>query len=95
MGIRIQAIPLSLMSPGENHPAVECSRPMFAASAGLYPKIGGCPFNCIAQPDLLVGDKSRQAHSVRWVFALVWGVIAFACLYHAIHLLTFVVNRIW
>jgi hypothetical protein len=95
MGTRIQVIPLPLMSPGENHPAVECNRPMFAASAGLYPKIGGPPFNRIAKPDLLVGDKSRQAYSVRRVFALVWGVIAFACLCHTIHLLAFVVNRIW
>jgi hypothetical protein len=82
MGIRIQAIPLPLMSPSENHPPVECCRPMFAASAGLYPKIGGRSLDRIAKPDILVGDKSRQAHPMWRVFALVWRVIAFVCLCH-------------
>ena len=68
---------------------------MFAASAGLYPKIGGRSFNYIAQTDLLVVDKSRQAHPVWRVFALVYGVIVFVCFCHAIHLLAFVVNRSW
>jgi hypothetical protein len=53
------------LSSGENHPAIESSRPLFAASAGLDAEIGGCPFDHIAKPDLLVRDKSRQAHSVR------------------------------
>ncbi len=68
---------------------------MFAASAVLYPKIGGSPLNYIAKPVLLVGDKSRQAYSVRREFALVWGVVAFVSICHAIHRLAFAVNRMW
>jgi len=70
------------MPIGKNHPAIEHSCPVFAASAGLYPKIGGRSFNRIAKPDLLIDDKSRQAHSARRLFALVWKIVAFACLCH-------------
>ena len=85
--------PLLLMSPGENHPAVECGRSALAASAGPYPHIGSRPFDGIAKPDLLVGDESGQAHPVRPEFALDRGLAAFACSCHAVHCLAFVVER--
>ena len=83
------------MPMGEYHPAVERSRPLFAASAGLDSKIGSRPFDHIAKPDLLVGDKSGQAHPVRRVFTLVRMGIIFDFLCHDIYLLAFAVNRIW
>src|SRR5207249_2417152 len=64
------AISLLRLSICENQPAVECSRSASTVSAGLYPKIGGSSLNHIAQSDLLVGNKSGQAHPVRRVFAL-------------------------
>ncbi|CAH1072839.1 hypothetical protein NTG1052_190004 [Candidatus Nitrotoga sp. 1052] len=66
------------MSIRKNHPAIERGGSLFTASAGLYPKIGGRSFNYITKPDFLNSDKSRQAHSARRVFALVWGIIVFA-----------------
>ncbi len=81
------------MSTGENNPAVECSRPAFAATAGFDPYIRRSALDDVAKPELLVRNKSRQAHSVRRVFALVWGVVAFACLGHECHLLAFAVSR--
>lgn len=95
LGIRIHAIPLPRTSTGEHHPAVEGSRPPFAASAGLDPKIGCRPFNHIAKPYLLVSNKPWQAHTVRRVSALVWGAVTFAFLCHTIHLLAFAVKRDW
>src|SRR5215210_6362551 len=93
LGIRIQTNLLLRMPIGKSQPTVKRSRSAFTASAGLYPKIGGSSLDHIAQSDLLVRNKSGQAHSVRRVFALIWGVVAFACLGHALHLLAFAVSR--
>lgn len=70
------------LSIRENYSAVERGGSLFAASAGLYPKIGGRSFNYITQPDFIVSDKPRQAHAPRRVFALADGIIAFAYVGH-------------
>jgi hypothetical protein len=65
---------LLVMSLGENHPAIECGRPLFAASARFDPEIGRRTLDDIAKRDLLVRDKSRQTYPVR-ALALVGGVV--------------------
>lgn len=56
---------------GKTQPPVQHSRSLVTASAGLYPKIGGCSLNYIAQSDLIFRDKSGQSHSVNWLFGLI------------------------
>src|SRR5208337_2353098 len=85
---------LGLPGPAsEDNVAVECSRPAFATTAGFDPYIRRRPLDDVAQPDLRVHNKTRQAHPVRRVCALVWGVVAFARLGHEFHLLVFAVIR--
>jgi hypothetical protein len=61
------------MSPGKDHPSVECCRPTFATTARPNPEIGGGTFDHVADSDLLVVDESRQAHSVSRDVAVVPG----------------------
>src|SRR6266851_5517665 len=74
-------------TPGaENKPAVERGRPSFAATARSNPDVRCSALDDIAKPDLLVHNKSRQAHFVVSTLTLIHGVVAFAWLRHAIHL---------
>jgi hypothetical protein len=85
-----------LLGPAsEDSPAVQRSRTAPAAAAGFDPYIRRSSFDYVAESDLLVGDESRQAHSVRGMFALVRGVAALVCFYHETHLLAFWLKRIW
>jgi len=72
------------MASAKNHPTVECVPPLLAASAGPYPEVGSRAFDDIAKPDLFVGDKSRQANSMRRFFVAVVGVVAVAATRHVI-----------
>lgn len=83
------------MSIGENQPAVERSRSLLAAAAGLEPKIRGRPLERIAKPDFFIGDKSRQMHLMGRAFDPAWRIIVFACFIHEICLFAFADNRIW
>src|SRR5262245_42526021 len=78
-----------LSTASENQPPVEYSSSAFTATTGLEPYIGCGSFDDIAQPDLLVPDKSGQAYLMRPVFAPVRGIVAFTCLGHEFRLLAF------
>jgi hypothetical protein len=52
------------------------------------------PFDHIAQPDLLIADKPRKAHVVRWAFGLGWMVIASYLLGHNVCLRAFAIAKL-
>jgi hypothetical protein len=81
-------------SPGKDHPAVECCRPTLAPAAGPNSEIGGRTFDHIANPDFLIVDESRQAHSVSRDVAPVRDIEALSRLFHATLDLAAVVERI-
>ena len=66
------------LSSGENQPAVECCRPLFATPTRLDAKIGGRPFNHITQPNFFIADISGQPDFLGlvtgWLVSIVLGV---------------------
>ncbi|MCC2681854.1 MAG: hypothetical protein K0S36_1418 [Nitrosospira multiformis] len=61
----------------KSEPAVERSRPPFAASAGFHSKISGGVLNRITEPDLLIGNETGQAHAVSGLLACVCNAFTF------------------
>jgi hypothetical protein len=86
-------VPLLPPTIGENHPTIEYNTSLFAASASLDAEVRSSAFNHIAKSDLLVADKSGQAHLVRRAFTLVRMVIASDLLRHTVRLLSIAIDK--
>jgi TetR/AcrR family transcriptional repressor of nem operon len=69
--------------------------PSLASSASWNVEIRRSAFDHIAKSNVIVADKSGQAHAVRRRFVLIWRMVAFDHVGHESHLLGFAVKRIW
>ena len=86
----------------ENQPTVKRSGSTLTAFTEFYPKIRGRPSHHVAESDLLLGEKSRQVHTVREVSfhdrrAIAFALTSVTCVSviffrHAVHLRTFAVT---
>jgi hypothetical protein len=73
--------------PGEDEPAVKCSRSAFAATAGLDSEGISHVFDGIAKTNILLGDEPWKAHAVRMEFVLLRIVATCPFLVHGLYLL--------
>lgn len=79
---------------GENHPPIERGPPLFAASARSDPEIRSRAFHCVPEPDLLVSDKSGQAHFPCRAFSLLRTFVVSDALRHAVRFHAFVIDKV-
>jgi hypothetical protein len=71
---------------GESQPTIERDPPLLASSTSSNAEVRSSAFDHIAKSDVLVADKSGEAHTARRVFAFLCRIVAFDLLRHAIRL---------
>jgi hypothetical protein len=78
---------------GESHPTIERDPPFLASSTRSNAEVGSSALDHIAKSDVLVADKSGEAHTVRRAFVLVCPLFVFVLLRHAVRLRSFAIDK--